>query len=104
MNPLKGKPTANQTWHLRPSTETKKEDCYDVLERKADEDAPLGAPPPARLDVSTGTDSVVARSVKGSPINPANNKPYGESTVWEIVVLRGARKEDDAGTGWASVG
>jgi hypothetical protein len=101
MAPLvKGK--ASQLWYIELTPDTGKDSTWDIQDSPSDSNGVKGAPGPTKLDVLTGSDNVVARVIKGSPIDPKTSKPYVESTTWDVQPVRGIENKEDIGVGFPS--
>jgi len=96
---VKGK--ASQAWYI-DFAKTSSDSIWFLQSSAPQNTGLMGAPAPAKLDVSTEKDSVVARKIVGNPIDPTTNKPYTESTMWFLDTVRGSNSRDDAGYGFSS--
>jgi hypothetical protein len=87
-----GKTTSDSIWFLQ-------ETAPAPAPASKDTEVPLGVPKPTRLDVLTGKDDVVARQIKGSPLDSTNTS-YVEGTMWSFKPVRETNAEDEAGRGF----
>lgn len=105
MAPLtKGK--ASQIWYFvsaatadRPATSGS--GFYTIQESAPASTGRMGAPAPAKLDVVTRGEQVLAKVIVGNPIDPNTNRPYLEGTVWDVQSVRGMQNADEAGVGFS---
>ncbi|KAF2667936.1 hypothetical protein BT63DRAFT_305426 [Microthyrium microscopicum] len=96
---VKGK--ASQAWYI-DFANTSSESIWFLQDSAPKKTGLMGAPGPVKLDVLTGKDDVVARKIVGNPIDSTTNKPFTESTMWNLEVVRGTNDKDEAGYGFKS--
>jgi hypothetical protein len=101
MAPLaKGKPS--QMWYIELAEGMGSENIWKIQDRPAKKEAMMGAPKPTKLDVLDRGDGVVARTIVGNPIDPKTNRPYVESTAWDVQSVRGMEDKENVGVGFPS--